>query len=192
MKRLREETSSIHQQLEETPLSMAVMAPVVSTEAYAHYLQAMLAIHKGIEEKVFPVTAAVISDIEQRRKTELIRKDLEELGSGFTDYTEPFADENYHDELAFNLGILYVSEGSTLGGKVILKNVLAASESGFAGASRFLNAYGDQTGSRWKSFLSALDNYQSGVGEVMRDSIIEGAVYGFRRTADLFNNAVAK
>jgi len=187
--RLRSETSAAHDQLEQTPLSMAVMAPEVSIESYKAYLQAMLAIHKGIEQTVFPVAEAVFGNMDERRKTELIRKDLEELGAGFTDMTEPFTDEAYREDLAFNLGILYVSEGSTLGGKVILKNVLQASESGFEEATRFLDAYGDQTGSRWKSFLSALDNYQASAGETIRDQIIAGAVYGFARTADVFQTA---
>jgi heme oxygenase len=191
MNQLRSETSVIHRQLEETTLSKSVMAPVVATDDYAAYLQTMLAIHQSIEEQVFPVVATLFPEIDQRRKTALIVQDLEQLGFDTAQISNAitFTDRHYRNDLAFNLGILYVSEGSTLGGRVIMKNVIAAAKPGIAEACNFLDCYGDTTGSRWKTFLAVLQQYQETADEATRSSIIDGANYGFGRTAALFNTA---
>jgi len=191
MAKLRNETSSVHQQLEQTSLSMSVMAPVVSTEDYTAYLQTMLTIHKGIEANVFPVLATLLPDIDTRRKTQLILNDLQQLGAEPERSDESFTDDNYTSDPAFNLGILYVSEGSTLGGKVIMKNVLSAAKTGINEACHFLDAYGDKTGSRWKEFIAAMDQYQLDADEATRSRIIAGANYGFERTSSLFQKASA-
>lgn len=76
------------------------------------------------------------------------------------------------------MGIMYVVEGSTLGGRFILKNVqenLGYNEE--KGASYF-SGYGNKTGSFWKKYLNSLTEFESKTNS--QEEIIEGADYAFR------------
>jgi heme oxygenase len=57
------------------------------------------------------------------------------------------------------LGALYVMEGATLGGRVILRAVEARLGRQIAGATCFLGGRGAQTGPMWQSFRAALDRF---------------------------------
>lgn len=50
----------------------------------------------------------------------------------------------------------------------------------------FLNMYGNETGSKWKNFLSALTEHEKTSSENDADEIIDGAIYGFKRAYELF------
>lgn len=71
------------------------------------------------------------------------------------------------------LGLLYVGEGSTLGGKAITK-ALAARGASLRGLG-FLDPYGDDTGSMWRGFLAVLEREAA----ARPDRIVAGAVMGF-------------
>ena len=71
------------------------------------------------------------------------------------------------------LGLLYVGEGSTLGGKVIGKRLTARGVS-LTGLG-FLDPYGDDTGSIWRGFLAVLERE----GGRCPDQVVAGGVSGF-------------
>jgi heme oxygenase (biliverdin-IX-beta and delta-forming) len=75
------------------------------------------------------------------------------------------------------LGMLYVVEGATLGGNVILKRLRdnGAVRPEFA----FLHPYGSQSGLMWKRFLSAAEA-EIGTGPEAREMACRGAVTAFR------------
>ena len=74
------------------------------------------------------------------------------------------------------LGMLYVLEGSTLGGQFITRALATRGviDPGLA----FLDPYGDETGVRWRSFLAVL------VREVTDDGLIAEACRGAVRAFD--------
>lgn len=74
------------------------------------------------------------------------------------------------------LGLLYVLEGSTLGGRLILR---ALAERGVDDATlAFLDPYGAMTGARWRAFLTVLDREtRDDQGHI--DDATRGAVRGF-------------
>lgn len=172
---LKTQTADSHKKLEELPVSMSIMSPDMKIEEYAKYLNLMHDVHADTEETVFPLFSGLLDDLEQRRKKQLIEADLSYLNYDVTSFEKVFKTENI--SIPFALGILYVVEGSTLGGRFILKNVSKVPQlSGDKGVSYF-NGYGDKTGSFWKSFLNFLSEYeqQNNCG----DAIIEGAVFAF-------------
>ncbi|AXB57566.1 biliverdin-producing heme oxygenase [Flavobacterium fluviale] len=172
---LKTQTADSHKKLEELPVSMSIMSPDMKIEEYAKYLNLMHDVHADTEETVFPLFSGLLDDLEQRRKKQLIEADLSYLNCDVTSFEKVFKTENI--SIPFALGILYVVEGSTLGGRFILKNVSKVPQlSGDKGVSYF-NGYGDKTGSFWKSFLNFLSEYeqQNNCG----DAIIEGAVFAF-------------
>lgn len=172
---LKTQTADSHKKLEELPVSMSIMSPDMKIEEYAKYLNLMHDVHADTEETVFPLFSGLLDDLEQRRKKQLIEADLSYLNYDLASFEKVFKTENI--SIPFALGILYVVEGSTLGGRFILKNVSKVPQlSGDKGVSYF-NGYGDKTGSFWKSFLNFLSEYeqQNNCG----DAIIEGAVFAF-------------
>jgi heme oxygenase (biliverdin-IX-beta and delta-forming) len=72
------------------------------------------------------------------------------------------------------LGVFYVLEGSTLGGKTILKALRSRGVS--TGGLHFLDPYGKETGSRWRAFLSVLERE---IGPNQINACVHGAMKGF-------------
>ncbi|MBO9585004.1 MAG: biliverdin-producing heme oxygenase [Flavobacterium sp.] len=172
---LKTQTSDSHKKLEELPVSMSIMSPDMKIEDYRYYLSLMHDVHNDTEGLIFPFFANAIEDLEQRRKKHLIENDLLFLNAPKMNSEKVF--ETQGISVPFALGILYVVEGSTLGGRFILKNVSKFPElSGVQGVSYF-NGYGEKTGSFWKSFLNFLSEYEQ--EHNCGDEIIEGAIFAF-------------
>jgi len=172
---LKTQTSDSHKKLEELPVSMSIMSPEMKVEDYMYYLSLMHDVHNDTEGLIFPFFSNLIDDLEQRRKKHLIENDLLFLNSSKTNTEKVFQTEGISP--AFALGILYVVEGSTLGGRFILKNVSKVLQLSEEKGVSYFNGYGEKTGSFWKSFLAFLSEYEQehNCGE----EIIEGAVFAF-------------
>ncbi|RED19726.1 heme oxygenase [Flavobacterium cutihirudinis] len=172
---LKTQTADSHKKLEDLPVSASIMSPEMKIEDYTFYLNLMHDVHNDTEALIFPFFTNLLEDLEQRKKKHLIENDLSFLNAKKSDAEKVFHTEGI--SAAFALGILYVVEGSTLGGRFILKNVSKRPElSGDQGVSYF-NGYGDKTGSFWKSFLSFLSEYEQ--EHNCGDEIIEGAIFAF-------------
>jgi heme oxygenase len=174
--KLRSATSPSHRALEQIPISTALVKPTLTDAIYFDYLSLMRNIVADAEQHIFPQLRNSIPDLETRMKTPLLDRDL--AMASITPKHEslplsafgPFSD-------AFAMGIFYVIEGSTLGGRFILKNVsetLGRDEN--SGAS-FFYGYGNHTGNYWKNFLAAMAAFESTYQN--QDEIIEGAVFAF-------------
>lgn len=74
------------------------------------------------------------------------------------------------------LGMLYVLEGSTLGGRLIRRRI-EASGGGSDLPIAFIDPYGDSTGQRWRDFLTVLEREVK--GEAALAEAVEGAVAAF-------------
>jgi len=181
---LRADTADSHKNLEKLPLSMSIMSPTVSAEAYALYLNRMHDVVKNTEETIFPLLQNIFPDLEERRKLQLINADLSFLNAPKTEFKSPFT-LSEKISVPFAIGILYVVEGSSLGGRFILKNLQTALGYDQEGVSYF-NGYGNKTGSSWKHFLNVLTAYeeQNNVG----DEIIAGADFAFQAIHSHFSN----
>lgn len=85
------------------------------------------------------------------------------------------------------LGLLYVVEGSSLGGRVILRGLAAR---GVADRSlAFLDPYGPQTGHLWRCFLLVLARETS--TDPARTAAIDGAARGFAHAERVLCEAAA-
>lgn len=172
---LKAQTADSHKNLEQLTVSASILSPDMKIEDYNHYLSLMHDVHKSTEEVIFPLLTEVIADLEERKKTFLIEQDLLFLNSHKTNSTTIFQVKDL--TIPFALGILYVVEGSTLGGRFILKNVSANPQLSGNGGVSYFNGYGEKTGSYWKSFLKMLSEYEN--NNNCAEEIIKGAVYAF-------------
>ncbi len=175
----------MHTQLEATPLSVALLTPPLSSETYASYLMAMREVINFCELSLFPLVKSVITDIESRRKISGMNSDLEALKEHLPAHPyKPFSPLNTPISEATALGYLYVIEGSTLGGRVILKQLENTPALQSTKAIHFFSGYGTNTGPMWKSFLSNFSSYA--VQSNQESQIIEGANHAFQSIHDYF------
>jgi len=174
---LRSQTSESHKNLEAIPLSKLLVDPSISLAAYSLYLNLMHDVVADFEKYIYPHVSTVVPDIMSRKKAYLIEDDLKILGVEKTDALPFFKDSDVNFTLPFAMGMLYVLEGSTLGGRFILKNIqenLGLTEE--KGISYF-SGYGNKTGSQWKNFLNYLTELETATQ--CEKEIIAGADYAF-------------
>lgn len=172
-KRLRQETAESHQNLEDNPLSRAILSPSVSLNDYQTYLAALFGLTIACEDEIFPAISHVITDLADRYKSRLIIDDL--LATGLSE-AEVDALPVYRFEfstIAEALGIMYVLEGSTLGGKILYRHIHEVLGLTPENGASYFWGYGPQTGNLWKSFISSLTQFVDEHEE--RDSVIGSA-----------------
>jgi heme oxygenase len=172
---IKNKTAASHKRLENLKISRSLLDPEMKLTEYILYLDLMYDVQKSVEETVFPLVAGKIPDIEKRIKSNLILEDITYLNFNKIVHTPLFKEVEMSE--AFAMGILYVMEGSTLGGRFILKNVTKFPELQSGRGTSYFNGYGESTGSYWKAFLEKLSEYEENYNK--SDSIMEGAVYAF-------------
>ncbi|MET0403840.1 MAG: biliverdin-producing heme oxygenase [Cystobacter sp.] len=157
LQRLKAETRPHHERAENV---VRLMAPEISVSWYRAHLEALHALHAFLE-------AAVARHLEQshpelrvneRRKLHLLREDLLALGHDEASLAAlpPLTREPHVAGAPEAFGVLYVLEGSTLGGQLILRHLVRHFEGTPVGRFAFFRAYGENVGSMWKSFGDAL------------------------------------
>lgn len=174
---LRSETAASHKSLERLPVSESILSPTVNKESYANYLSLMYDIIADTEASIFPVVRGVVPDLGQRSKKQAIACDLINLGVKKSESKIVFV-ESGNMSTAFALGILYVIEGSSLGGRFILNHISAALGFDAENGARYFAGYGNKTGQMWKNFLETVTSYEA--GHDCGAAIIAGADYAFR------------
>ena len=88
------------------------------------------------------------------------------------------------------LGALYVQEGSTLGGQIILRQVAAGAMDIPPGAMSFFAGHGAANGAMWRQFVAALDGF--GAAHPADQAAVElGAAMAFRAITDWFRPRLA-
>lgn len=80
---------------------------------------------------------------------------------------------------AHALGALYVMEGATLGGRIILRDLEPRIGASIAEATRFFGGRGEAVGPMWQSFRAALDEFGSFQPQLCTDVVV-GAERTFR------------
>lgn len=175
--RLKEITSQSHKNLESLPVSVSIVSPNVTKEEYIHYLNLMHDVVKDAEENIFPQLEGIINGISERNKAHLLENDFTALGYTKEDSKKPLTGVRHEFSNAFALGIMYVIEGSTLGGRFILKNINEALGYSAEHGAEYFAGYGNATGSHWKSFMNQMTQYEESTKN--DTEIIAGANFAF-------------
>lgn len=176
---LRTKTSESHKQLEALPISKSIVDPKITTEEYALYLNLMHDVVQNLENDIYPILSEVISDLEERKKAQQILNDLKVAGSEKTQTVAISPFKNVTEiSVPFAMGIMYVVEGSTLGGRFILKNIQENLGFDEENGATYFSGYGNKTGSFWKKYLNSLTDFETKTNS--EEEIIAGADYAFR------------
>lgn len=169
LQRLRDETREVHESLEsQLPLNSATL----TLEQYREVLEGFYMFYEPFETEILPRLPEAWSTLfESRHKLQALINDLAFVGSVNAHLNRCPTFPAYAD-LPQILGALYVVEGSTLGGQLItrhVRQVLGLSENE---GLQFFSSYGDEVGSKWRSFRELLQQYSSPGWD---DEIVSGA-----------------
>ena len=179
-RRLKAATQTTHERLDRRIMSAE---PFANRERYAGFLNVQHEFHRVID--IFYTRRdllALIPDLAARRRLDLIRQDIADLGG-----TAPTLGDE--DRCLVDgpdaLGWLYVAEGSNLGAAFLLKEAAKLGLSESFGA-RHLAAAPEGRGLHWKTFTAALDAVELKPEEEAR------AVAGAKQAFALVQNLVER
>ncbi|MCE6992249.1 biliverdin-producing heme oxygenase [Dyadobacter sp. CY323] len=161
IKSLRQETAENHQKLEENRLSKALLEPTVTLSDYQAYLSGLYGVTVSCENQVFPLLNHIFPDLSERYKSGFILNDLKTTG-----YSDTQIDSLPVYEFGFlsvpdALGVMYVLEGTTLGGRILYKHIHETLGLTEDNGARYFWGYGPQTGVLWKSFISVFARFSA-------------------------------
>jgi heme oxygenase len=163
---LRHETSAAHRQLE-AGMGFDLHKPDLD-QALA-MLRGFYAVLRVLEPAMLRLVPSSLA--QGRAKLNLLHRDLLALGMSEPDITAVTSPGGWLPRShAAALGALYVMEGSTLGGKLIVKALRRLPEWPIEGQCYF-DPYGGETGTMWKSFQLYLD----GVPKADGDEVVDAA-----------------
>jgi heme oxygenase (biliverdin-IX-beta and delta-forming) len=154
--RLRDATSAQHRALDQRPCLRVLLEPSVTIDDYANVLAMLLPWYRAFEPALIAALGDLApADMQARLKTPLILRDLQALER----IPEAACDSSLLPTLLCPeaaLGAAYVSEGATLGGAVICRNLRAHLPE--STPLHFYSAYGDARGAMWQNFIVHLEN----------------------------------
>ena len=153
MTALRLRTRAAHERLEAV---VDLSSLTASRAAYAETLSVFYGIYAVLEPDLWQAVPWALLGIEgePRRKLPLLIEDLAALG---IDYRDLPVCSQIPDATSVEraLGSLYVLEGSTLGGKLISREL----QRSLGLQSRFFSSYGASVGPMWRDFTHALNRF---------------------------------
>ncbi|MBT1702896.1 biliverdin-producing heme oxygenase [Chryseosolibacter indicus] len=151
---LKEQTAYAHQVLEKKLVTR--IKNIRSVEDYATLLKVMYGYYAAIEIQIQPyITDESLLNFTARRKADSI---LDDISSFMPVGQLPLCtDLPVVKSYAQSLGVLYVLEGSTLGGQIIAKMIANQLNLKDKKGISFFLGYGEKTQVMWESFKEKLD-----------------------------------
>ena len=194
---LRTATRAAHEALESTAFSRRLSEGALDLPSYARYLNAMWHFHSLLEAAAAASQDSDVATVwrDDMRRASALEADLSALERGGlavdrgTDESVPamaFSSLMYDEKRDQKnlIGMLYVAEGSRLGGRVLRKSLLARHPHLKDAGLMYLQGYGDRSGQQWVRFRARLDALT--LGPVSERVVIEGAAAAFRAIQGVF------
>lgn len=158
MDQLRASTQAAHARIE---ASLPLMSPSLTRETYLSLLEGFYGFHAPLEPALLSTVLAndpVFAE-DDRRKVPLLLADFSALGKSAADVVAlpQCADLPCVTSPSRALGVLYVLEGATLGGRIIVRHLRETLALGPTSGAAFFDGYGDQTASMWKRLCIHVD-----------------------------------
>ena len=154
--RLKTSTRQAHQDLEK--LIIQKIKALRSEQEYANFLKAFYGYIAALEIEIERViTADLVADFHERRKAASLLEDIKTFNPFAS---EPVLCKDIPEIRTFGqaLGALYVLEGSTLGGRFILKMIADRLNLQTPHGLTFFRGYGEKTELMWETFKESLNN----------------------------------
>ncbi len=157
MKALKAATSARHAALE---ARLPLLRADLSLATYQHYVQRLFGFYQPLEHQLAhaPGRSEVALDYASRQKTPRLLQDLQVLGDSLEGIARlPRCTALPPLTTAAQLwGCLYVIEGASLGGQIILRQLHAHLGLTVQSGASFFDGYGRHTAAQWKAFCAAM------------------------------------
>lgn len=170
---LKHATAEAHHQVEHTVESFGLG----DRTGYELYLGRLLGFYEPFEPLLENALGESLGlGLEERRKTPLLHQDLTWLAVDTCALPRCHLLPRFSTR-ASALGGLYVVEGATLGGHVLLRRHAAALKVSPGAGAAFLGCYGDQVGERWQAIRVVIA--AAAAQDTVTTELVEGAASTF-------------
>lgn len=142
---LKDAVKEAHDKLEKNSVLVPLLGEKISLEDYANALATLHGFYAAVEKNitVFLANRPDLFDYQSRLKTPALEADLKMLGKipfiSNIEFPEP-------KNVAELIGMIYVLEGSTIGGQFLARKI------GDKFPIRFFSGYGENTAQKWQEF----------------------------------------
>jgi heme oxygenase (biliverdin-IX-beta and delta-forming) len=186
LQRLKEETREHHTRAERV---MRLLEPGLSPALYRRHLEALYGLYAPLEAQLARALSeaptAHALELPRRWKRSFLERDLAELGHDAASLARlPQAPLLPLHGVPEALGAMYVLEGATLGGQVLLRHLTRHFAGHPVGDFTFFRAYQEALGPMWRAFGEAL------VAATPDQPFADRVVHGARLTFEHFERWV--
>ncbi len=185
---LRQATAAAHERLHHLPGLAALQAGTIERDEYAALLRRLFVFYRAVEDGLAaaPSLLPYGIDLAARRRSGRLLDDLAFLGAPVPPLPAPPALPAL-PSAAQALGLMYVIEGSTLGGRELARRLDHLLPAGSESGRRFLSGHGAQHGAMWREFCAALE--RCGDTPERRAEMIAAALLAFAVFGEWFGAA---
>ena len=185
---LRHATAAAHERLHHLPDFAALQAGTIGRDDYADLLRRLYVFHRAVEDALAAAPSLLPCGINivARRRSGLLLRDLAFLGAPAMPLPVP-PDLPAPRSAAAALGLMYVTEGSTLGGRELARRLDHLLPPDTEQGRRFLLGHGPRHGAMWREFCAALNS--CGDTPPRREEMIAAALAAFAAFGDWFGAA---
>lgn len=159
---IKASTAPLHARLEQALFAAAIMDGSFTLADYNKVLQVNYFVHQLLEPIIFEALGERTGreiELTKRKKLPALETDMKVSGINLSpDQHKAVNQPSFRDEVEA-LGALYVLEGATLGGQVIVKQ-LKKNDSFSTLPLAYYNVYSERTGVMWKQFLEHINQYE--------------------------------
>ncbi|HTF85944.1 MAG TPA: biliverdin-producing heme oxygenase [Cellvibrio sp.] len=171
--------TAVHHAQTESLLRERLFNKQLSQRCYCDVLNVFYTAYSSLESAIanFPLTAQLLKD---RSKIELLKKDLIYLRSASSVKVHYLSNPDLPRVAneAAALGVIYVMEGSTLGGKIIISYLKKYDWMDVDLCGNFFSNYGDSRGRMWNEFGEIVNSFSS-ANQHAATHVVSGAKLAF-------------
>lgn len=152
---LKEETKLFHSSVEKVLIKE--LKQLSSIDAYLNLLLILHNFYDSIENRTQElIDETILADIRLRKHVPRLEMDLTFSGSNFIMDKNPFS--NKINTPSYALGVVYVMEGSTLGGQIISAMIKKQLSINNEPILNYFSSYKEEIGRMWTNFRYNLEN----------------------------------
>lgn len=183
--KLKASTASLHDELEDLMFVKSIMQRTLNVPQYRQILLTNYLAHLYYEEQIHQSISKQLAEdlkIDNRKKIDALMADLRDVHLSASNLAKkfPLPEVTIPNE-SFALGAMYVLEGATLGGSVIVKQLLLNPNFPRDYGFNYYNVYGKDLIPCWQKFVAVLNT----LPEEGHQQAIDGANFMFDAIAQI-------
>lgn len=173
--RLRSQTRDLHDRIERNPLAVRLMAENVSIADHLRMHLRLYGYHRPLVERIGDLVDGIMPDVAvaMRDRVDRLRADLACLGADPSLVTDAPLPERI--DAAAAVGLVYVLEGSVLGGRIIARHLAERLALGEGTGAAFYADPPAGTHPRWADVCEKIDRWADDAGPQAEAAMIRAA-----------------